>query len=175
MTERSKRRPDHGASLVEFALISPLLFMLLLGTLTGGLTLSRQNAVENAVRESTRFGAVLSDFNASTNLGQMYAQVESAATGDLDAHVQGREICVALIEDDGTWDYQLYDEDDTPTAGTDAAFATVPAQCTKGFDPSVGTGTRRVWARASRESDISAIIYDQTVRLDSHSLTRYER
>lgn len=166
---------DDGASLVEFALVSPLLFMLLFGTLTGGLTLTRQNSVENAVRETGRFGAVLPVFDGATNLAEMYAQVEAAATGDLDDGTPGRVICVALIEDDNTWDYALYGTSDTPTTGDDQPLASVPTDCRAGFDSTVGTGTRRVWVRAARDSDIQAIIYNQTVTLESRALTRYER
>jgi Flp pilus assembly protein TadG len=171
---RRSRSRDRGASLVEFALLSPLLFMLLFGILTGGLTLSRQNAVENSVREATRFGAVLTDFTAAGNLDDLYKQVVAAATGDLNPGVPNRQICVALIGEDNQWRYQEYDSTATPAAGS-GALVSVPASCKEGFDTTVGTDTNRVWVRAQRSSEISAVLYNNDVTLRSHAMTRYER
>lgn len=166
---------DRGASLVEFALLLPLLVLLLLGTITGGLAMSRQNSVKNAVREATRYSAVLDDFDDTTsNLNAMYAQVVAGATGDLDVGVDGREICVALVDDDNTWDYHVYGTTATPTAGSDTAGAG-PATCTTGFDATVAADTQRVWVRARRTSKINAVLYSADWKLDAHALTRYER
>ncbi len=52
-----RRRDDRGASVVELALVLPMLVMLLLGSITGGLALNTSIAVADAVREGTRFGA----------------------------------------------------------------------------------------------------------------------
>jgi Flp pilus assembly protein TadG len=51
------RSCSQGAVAVEFALIVPLLVMLLLGTVTGGLAYSKAIGLTNAVREGARFGA----------------------------------------------------------------------------------------------------------------------
>lgn len=163
---------QHGASLVEFALLAPVLFLILLGTITGGLSLSRQNSVKNAVREATRFGAVLPNFDDTTaNLNALYAQVVSAATGDLDVGVDDREICVALIDDDNSWEYQLYGATATPASPSASALAT----CQEGFDASVGSNTQRIWVRAHRTSEVQAILYADDWDLDARSLARYER
>ncbi|MFP5580169.1 MAG: TadE family protein [Acidimicrobiia bacterium] len=61
MGESGRNRREAGASLVEFALLAPVLFALLLGMITGGLSLSRKNSMENAVREGARFGATLNE------------------------------------------------------------------------------------------------------------------
>ena len=42
---------------VEFALIFPLLAMLMMGIVTGGLSYSNALGVQNAVREGARYGA----------------------------------------------------------------------------------------------------------------------
>lgn len=188
--QRRRSEGDHGATLVEFALILPLLVLLLLGTLTGGLTLSRQNSVKNAVRETSRYGAILTTFtNHSTNLSDLYLQTVAAATGDLDVGTPGRVICVALL-DGNTWRYSIYRALATPAATeTNASEASGTAQgslpaavqtaCRSSavpLRPASETPTvRRVWVRAARESDIEAMLYRQTVTLDGRSLTRYER
>jgi Flp pilus assembly protein TadG len=51
------RRPETGASAVEFALVVPLLVMLLLGVTTAGLGMHNALGTTDAVREGARFGA----------------------------------------------------------------------------------------------------------------------
>jgi len=48
-----------GASAVEFAIIAPLLFVLLFGILEGGLALYNKAVITNACREGARDGIVL--------------------------------------------------------------------------------------------------------------------
>lgn len=52
-----RSRDERGAVAVEFALVLPILIVLLLGTITTGLSLSNAVAATNAVREGARFGA----------------------------------------------------------------------------------------------------------------------
>ena len=175
-----RRRTDRGASLVEFAIIMPVLFMIMLGTITGGMTLSRQNSVKNGVREAGRFGAVLADFDDVDNRADLYAQVVAAATGDLDVGAPNRVICVALIDDDNTWDYSWYGTTATPSSGSDVAAGSVPTQCRgpaadPDFDATVGVGTKRIWVRAERTSEIQGVLFSLNPTLESHALTRYER
>jgi Flp pilus assembly protein TadG len=54
---RWARRRDRGAVAVEFALVLPLLAMLLMGVITGGMTFTNSIGLANAVREGARFGA----------------------------------------------------------------------------------------------------------------------
>jgi Flp pilus assembly protein TadG len=48
-----------GASAVEFAIIAPLLFVLLFGIVEGGLALYNKAVITNACREGARDGIVL--------------------------------------------------------------------------------------------------------------------
>lgn len=57
-TLRSLRTDDRGASLVEFALISPILIMMLVGVVQVGAWLQAYNAVRNTVNDVTRFAMV---------------------------------------------------------------------------------------------------------------------
>lgn len=61
-----RRRDEDGSVAVEFALIVPLLVMLILGTVTTGVAFSRSIGVSNAVREGARFGATADATNGST-------------------------------------------------------------------------------------------------------------
>lgn len=55
---RRRSRPDRGAALVEFALLMPLLLLLILGIVEFGWKFGQFNDVRHAVREGARFAAV---------------------------------------------------------------------------------------------------------------------
>lgn len=167
-----RRSPDGGASLVEFAFIMPVLFTLLIGIFTGGLTLSRQNSVENAVREGTRFGAVnpVDEANRFTYVGQVVDQAKAAATGDLDDGVADKTICAAYT--DGTTFWKIT-EDSTGTR-SQASGVGESFECIAGGDgrPSA---EERVQVSASRTSEIEGVFFSLNPTLSSQSVTRYER
>ena len=50
---------ERGAALLEFAVVLPIMLSLLLGIVTSGTALNRSNSINNAARESARFGATL--------------------------------------------------------------------------------------------------------------------
>jgi Flp pilus assembly protein TadG len=56
-TERH-RESQRGAALVEFALVLPLLLVLVFGTIEFGLLMFNQQIITNASREGARFGIV---------------------------------------------------------------------------------------------------------------------
>jgi hypothetical protein len=181
MQRRRGSRSEGGASLVEFALVLPLLTVLLFGLFTGGLTFSRQNSVKNAVREATRFGAILPDFPESgdvnpAGLAELYGQVLVGASGDMRAGTEGRVICVAMINESDDWWWEIYEEAGTlHDSGDEEDVTVVDPRCTSDFNPSVGSGTSRIWVSATRQSEIDAIFYQFPVKLDSFSMSRYER
>jgi hypothetical protein len=94
---RSRRDGDDGAVLVEFALVLPLLLLMLLGIITGGLAYNQRLQVTHAVREGARYGATvpaLQDWNSGTWASNVQALVVERSAGDLD----GSQVCVALVE-----------------------------------------------------------------------------
>lgn len=65
--KRNRRRPgERGAALVEFALISPLLFLILAGIIDFSMVFNNYQAVRQGVREGARQGAVL-NWGSSTS------------------------------------------------------------------------------------------------------------
>jgi len=59
MKTRTIIKDQNGASAVEFALIMPLLFLLLFGIIEFGLLLFNQHIITNASREGARYGIVV--------------------------------------------------------------------------------------------------------------------
>jgi hypothetical protein len=84
MVGSSKRRDDTGASAVEFALVCPLLFLLLFGVLQYGLYFSDANSLRQGVREAAR-AAVVENFTypgcAGTNTAKLICATKSQIGG----------------------------------------------------------------------------------------------
>jgi len=58
---RAKVASARGQTIVEFALIAPVFFILLFGIIDFGLMLNRRITLEHAVREGSRYGMVTAD------------------------------------------------------------------------------------------------------------------
>lgn len=163
---RRANRGEDGASLVEFALILPVFVVLVFGMITGGIALSHQNSVKNAVREASRFAAV-SDVGTTpaeltTYLDSVIEQVEDASTGDLGDDVEGNRVCVAYTSDGTTF---------TSRVKNGASIANGSGSC---FVDSVGTRAR-TQVLAERRTEIGAIFFEVPIDLRSQSVSRYER
>src|SRR5918911_5605044 len=81
---------ERGAAAVEFALIAPLLFMLLFGIFQFGLVWSQKNVYIGAAREGARYAAVNCDVSGSSSngctsgtdaWGKVKTRITSAAVG----------------------------------------------------------------------------------------------
>lgn len=99
MSRRSPRS-DRGASAVEFALVVPVLLVLLFGLITTGMTFSDHLSATNATREAARYGAAADVSSASwatsvrDRLKQVYFNSGVTVTDD--------QICVRLVPASGT-------------------------------------------------------------------------
>lgn len=159
---RRRQHTEHGASLVEFALIAPVLFAILLGTITGGLALSKKNSMTNAVREGGRLGATLPE---GTGWSADWAvdvrdRMVSLAGGDL----ENSEVCVQIIDLDATPDAEL-----GSYMGADCTSVTAPS--------TPGSATEgclvKVWARTSAE--LQTLFFTRDLTLDGNAVGIYER
>jgi Flp pilus assembly protein TadG len=68
-------RGQRGASAVEFALIAPVLFMLVFGIIGFGLAFMQLQTIRGAVREGARISAV------GATVAQVQQKVQDASTG----------------------------------------------------------------------------------------------
>jgi Flp pilus assembly protein TadG len=71
----SDLRGQKGASAVEFALIAPLLFMLIFGIIGFGIAFMQLQTIRGAVREGARISAV------GASVAQVQQKVADASTG----------------------------------------------------------------------------------------------
>ena len=153
---------ERGANLVEFALVMPLLVVLLVGTITAGMAYGRHNSIQNAAREASRFAATLPGPADNSWLGAVRDVARAAAAGDLDPTVAGQYICVALITDGGT--VRLVDQG--------GVQATSNTQC---FSDGRPADEPRIQVVTSRQTRIEAVFFGWDVTLRANAAARFER
>jgi Flp pilus assembly protein TadG len=75
------RRGQTGATLIEFAIVSPVLFSLFLGLICFSIVIGAQNSVANGVRDGARLGII--NFNcADSYTGSPNAGHDSCGSGN---------------------------------------------------------------------------------------------
>jgi Flp pilus assembly protein TadG len=156
-------RAERGAVAVEFALIVPMLIMLLMGVTTTGLTYSDHLAISNGAREGSRFGAAL-DYSTG---GSAWADAVQSRVVQVYANgsstLSSSQVCVQLETSTGT---VLA----VPTAqGTDCG--TTPTSPTS---MTTGTCVVKVWVR--KPASINLVIFSlPTFTISSKSVAYYGR
>lgn len=88
---------ERGASLVEFALILPLLVMLLLGLITGGLALNDKQQMTHATREGARYAAVVPHDQTFDDGGTWAANVQALIVDRSQGTLDEADVCVSLV------------------------------------------------------------------------------
>ena len=77
MTQKVRRWRDRGAAAVEFALIVPVLILLIFGSIEFGLYVQALTMTENAAREGVRLGSLVGSTGITAT--QVQTQVKAAA------------------------------------------------------------------------------------------------
>jgi Flp pilus assembly protein TadG len=97
-----RKTAERGAVAVEFALVLPMLVMLLLGMVSTGITYSDHLAISNAAREGGRFGAAVDYSTGAT------AWADSVQSRVLQTYANGSstltaaQVCVQLESSTGS-------------------------------------------------------------------------
>ena len=97
LRREGRAKGERGAVAVEFALVLPLLVMLLLGIATAGLSYTRAIGVTNAVREGARFAATADASVPATWSSDVISRVRATQFDDPSLDT---EICVQLWKTD---------------------------------------------------------------------------
>jgi Flp pilus assembly protein TadG len=169
--EHRGSRDARGAVAVEFALVLPLLLMLLLGTVTAGLSYSQSIGVTNAVREGARFGASADD--TASWPADVLSRVRATQFDDSGTPPE-TAVCVQLYKQgtgpvSGMSDCEQGDGSVSPALAISSNPATPPK-----VPSGVPTDTCVVRVLAARNFTINAILasWDQTAVRGS--VARYE-
>ena len=171
----SRGANDEGANAVEFALVLPILLVLIFGLMWGGIAFEQNLAVTHASREAARFGATLDVTSAgsvdTTRLDQIRDRAEVAAVGRLDdvGGTTNAYVCVAYVEDDGTTNHTA--QVDNGGTRTGAAPTAVTGSC---YDDGIPADQPRIQVYVERDALLDFIFYGGTIRLDSSGVAYYE-
>lgn len=163
---------ESGASAVEFAILAPVVFALLLGMFFGGIAFNHKLSMTHSAREAARFGGTLYfDPQGSGVPDQWLIDINNravdSAAGTLDTGEPGRSICVA---------YAGHDPDDATTSWTrrrvedSSGVVYSAASCltdSRGDEP-------RVQVRVRRDTQFNVFFYTSTITLTSEGIARYE-
>lgn len=173
-------RSERGASAVEFAMVLPILVMLLFGITTSGLSYSQSIGVANAVREGARLGATSDACGATppagctATAGSAWADavIQRVRQTQFDDPTTTTKICVQL------WKVGTGAVANTakcsPTSGGPAI--SVPTTATDApAVPSSATGACFVRVIAARPFTINIGITQWDKLYVSRSAARYER
>jgi len=131
-------RDQRGAAAVEFALVVPILAMLLIGIFWVALAYNQKLSLSNAVREGARTGATA----PSTDPGNWLAAVQGRVTQSTDG-LDTDAVCVQLIKTTGGA---------TPTVNVliDSGCASTPPDDPSGVQAGCFV---KVWARQKTHLD----------------------
>lgn len=169
---------DEGANAVEFALVLPILLVLIFGLMWGGIAFEQNLAITHASRESARFGATI-DVTSSgavdaTKLDQIRDRALAAAVGRLDdlGGSVNAYVCVAYVEDHGGGGGANHTTQRTNGGTrTGAAPSAVTNSC---YDDGIPADEPRIQVYVERDALLDLIFYGGTIRLDSSAVAYYE-
>jgi Flp pilus assembly protein TadG len=182
---RRTARRERGAALVEFALIAPLLMMLVMGILTGGTAYEQKIAITHAAREGGRFGATLAldqIFTSGTWATNIQQLVISRASNDL--NVPSANVCVSLVEGSAGSGGGVYvvgptSNPATPNAATSyttltTGGAATPCDTTETYPLTANDLGRRVQVRVRRGATLQAVMFSMNLTLTANATVKYE-
>jgi Flp pilus assembly protein TadG len=176
----TRTRGERGASIVEFALVLPVIMTFLLGIITSGAAYSHKLNLSHAAREAARYGATIPDNQSGTGAGFAWAQTIandaiSLAGGDLSA--SGATYCVALVtgtntvysDPSNTGTYYYYSNGVTSTSYPVPGSA--PSTC---FNDGGTDGARRVQVKVTYPGSIQTAVFSQSITLTGQTEARFE-
>lgn len=173
---RHRERDDHGASMVEFALILPLMVMFLLAIFSAGAAINSDIKLNQALRDSARYGSRL-DPNNYTNYtqGSWAANTVSLAqqryTGLTGSDAT---LCVAAVLGQGDGSVAVYQPSSPTAVGYSGTYVsntngdtTDPCWAANAATDGVVAGQVYIQVNATKQVTIDYFVGKQTITLQS--------
>ena len=161
----TRTRDQRGVAAVEFALILPLVVILIFGMITAGLAYSDHLSITNAVREGARYGAAV-DYTVDNWATSVRDRVKQVYFNDVDNHpLTDAQICVKLVNSSGTTVSGSY------TSWTGANCGSAPS-APSGM--ASGSCAVVVWVRKPRSIEL-VVAPDLDLTLGANSVAYYGR
>lgn len=92
-----RSRGDRAVAVVEFALIAPVLAMLVFGMISGGLAINEKQQMTYAVREGARFASAVPVKQTFVS-GTWASNIRDLIVERSDGSLQSADVCVSLVE-----------------------------------------------------------------------------
>lgn len=165
---RARRMDADGSNAVEFALVLPVLAMLLFGILTGGLALNQQQQLSHAAREGARYGATLPGLADDDDTA--FASVAARTSNSLDGVPIDDEarICITYGTGSTTSARRWYS---ARTGASASAPADPDAWCPTLISDDT---TARVQVSVRNEARLEAVMIRRDVLLSGDAVAVYE-
>lgn len=162
---------ERGAVVVEFALILPVLMMLLLGMVSGASAWNQSQSLGQGSRVAARYAATLplpaSDADMPAWLDSLIDRSVTASEGNMGSTVDGRAVCVAYVDPAGSAPDKTFsrrlDAAGVRTSGVDTCF-----------DDGQSTTDRRIQVVLQRSGILDIGFHRQTLSLRRQVVYRYE-
>jgi hypothetical protein len=162
---------DRGAAVVEFALVLPILMVLLLGMVSGAAAWNQHQALGQGARVAARYASTLplpaDPVDNDDWLDDVADRALAASEGQMGAGVAERAVCVAYVDPAGAA------PDETFSRREDAAGLRTSAT-TWCFDDGQGDTGRRVQVVLERAGHLDVGFYRQDLTLRRNVVFRYE-
>ena len=163
---------ERGAALVEMAIVSLLLMVMLLGIVTFGITHYQNISIEGAAREAVRFGATyaVEDAGSLEEWLRDVAQVaENAATGALSEGEPSRLVCVAQGSGSDAGEFSRI------TVAGMQLIASASEESGWCFENTAPGSDIVVQVQLQRDGWIEAIVFSMKPTLTGEATNRFER
>jgi len=172
MRRRVCGRGDRGAAVLEFAIVLPVIMVLMLGMVSGATVWNQSQSLTHGGQVAARFGSTVPlPANLANDmddwLDAIIDRAIAASTGTMDAGVPGRAICVAYVDPNGAA------ADKTQSRRISAAGVRTLAT-TECFDDGQGTTAKRVQVMMERTGTIEIGFQNQTLNIRRTVVYRYE-
>lgn len=168
----SAARSESGSAIIELAVVVSLLLVILLGTVTFGLTHHQNISIEGAAREAARFGATYPVEDAGTMeqwLKDVAQVAEGAATGAMNATDDSRVVCVAQGAGTDPTDFSRI-----RVTGT-AAIASGVKEANWCFPNTAPPADTVVQVQLERTGWIEGVVFSMKPTLNGEATNRFER
>lgn len=170
----NRRRSDdeRGAALVEFALIAPVFFMMVLGMFSGGRAYDQKSSMTAAAREGARYATTRSIASAGSVDAWIHDTanyIQDASSGTLGGTATGSEICVAYVYNPAAGDQTKHEIH--YGGGTTTGIVTGP--CPDAND-APADATPRVQVVVKRPGFVEALFWKYNFTMTAQSITRFE-
>jgi hypothetical protein len=174
---RRRGRGDDGVAVVEFALIMPILLVLMLGMFTGAMAWNQSQALGQGARIAARTGSTMP--RPIPEAAQTQLQVDeawldglidravAASEGEMAATVSGRVVCVAYVDPAGT-------DPDLTVSRTLTGAGTRISGTTPCFADGQGDTAQRIQVVMERAGRIDTGFYRIPMTIRRTAVYRYE-